>query len=58
MDLMGGIKISCQQDVKKFSRMLSFQSIPRFFMGIFKIHKQLCKEINDEMASFRWGDTD
>jgi hypothetical protein len=34
------------------------QSIPVFAMGVFKIPKQLCKEINDAMASFWWGDID
>jgi hypothetical protein len=27
-------------------------------MGIFKLPKQLCKEINDAMSSFWWGDTE
>jgi hypothetical protein len=34
------------------------QSIPVFAMGIFKLPKQLCKEINDAMSSFWWGDTE
>jgi hypothetical protein len=34
------------------------QAIPVFAMAVFKIPKQLCKEMNDAMASFWWGDTD
>jgi flagellar biosynthesis protein FliR len=34
------------------------QSIPVFAMGVFKIPKGLCKEINDAMSGFWWGDTE
>jgi hypothetical protein len=34
------------------------QAIPVFAMGVFKITKQLCKDINDAMAAFWWGDID
>jgi hypothetical protein len=34
------------------------QAIPVFAMAVFKIPKQLCKDINDAMASFWWDDTD
>jgi hypothetical protein len=34
------------------------QAIPVFAMGIFKIPKKLCKDINDAMAGFWWGDTE
>jgi hypothetical protein len=33
------------------------QAIPVFAMGVFKIPKQLCKDINDAMARLWWGDT-
>jgi hypothetical protein len=34
------------------------QAIPVFAMGIFKIPKKLCKDINDAMSGFWWGDTE
>jgi hypothetical protein len=34
------------------------QSIQVFAMAVFKIPKQLCKEKNDAMASFWWGDSE
>jgi hypothetical protein len=34
------------------------QSIPVFAMVVFKIPKRLCKEINDAMSGFWWGDTE
>jgi hypothetical protein len=34
------------------------QAIPVFAMGIFKIPKKLCKDINDAMAGFWWGDAE
>jgi hypothetical protein len=34
------------------------QSIPVFAMGGFKLPKSLCKEINDAIAAFWWGDTE
>jgi hypothetical protein len=34
------------------------QSIPVYAMAVFKIPKQLCKEINDVMPGFWWGDTE
>ena len=34
------------------------QAIPVFAMGVFKIPKQLCKEIHDAMSRFWWRDTE
>lgn len=34
------------------------QSIPVYAMAVFKIPKKLCKEINDAMSAFWWGDSD
>jgi hypothetical protein len=34
------------------------QSIPVFSMGVFKIRKNVYKEITDAMAAFWWGDTE
>jgi hypothetical protein len=31
------------------------QSIPVFAMGVFKLPKSLCKEMNDAMSAFWWG---
>ena len=34
------------------------QSIPVFAMAVFKIPKKLCKEMNDAMSAFWWGDSE
>ena len=34
------------------------QSIPVYAMTVFKIPKQFCKELNDAMAEFWWGDSE
>jgi hypothetical protein len=34
------------------------QSIPVFPMCVFKLPKGLCKEMNDSVVAFWWGDTD
>jgi hypothetical protein len=34
------------------------QAILVFAMAVFKIPKQLCKDINDAMDGFWWGDTE
>jgi hypothetical protein len=34
------------------------QSILVYAMGVFKIPKGLCKEMNDAMSAFWWGDTE
>jgi hypothetical protein len=34
------------------------QSIPVFAMGVFKLPKSLCKEMNDAMSAFWWGDSE
>lgn len=32
------------------------QSLPVFAMGVFKIPKNICKEVTNAMSSFWWGD--
>ena len=34
------------------------QAIPVFAMSVFKLPKSLCKEMNDAMSAFWWGDSD
>jgi hypothetical protein len=43
---------------KEILLIVIIQAIPVFAMAVFKIPKQLCKDINDAMAGFWWGDTE